>query len=249
MAETKLFEAERSAWIKGRRWPDRHAATRRAEMLSRTARKADRSDTGLGETPLHEAGLKSSFRLWSERGEDVGTSALGAVAYVLYTNFRVVWFGVTWSLSWVLYKAWETNAAKKPVMVAPYVAAAGAVGLLFLAGRPAGADLWLIHWFADALETGTGGLIAPRILSGWYAAALVSWLEIQITLAFVVAGWRAYSWGWAAPAVRKATNARRTGADKGVRIISDLNASPARKGEEEGDPGMKIISGNTTGGN
>lgn len=194
---------------------------------------------------MHEAELKSTLRLWSERSEDTGTSALGAVAYVMYTGLKVCWFGVTWGLSWVLYKAWESRAASHRVMVWPYFVAAVLVAVLFLVGRPAGGDLWLINSLASALETGTGGWIAPRVLSGWYAAGMVSWLEIQIVLAFAVAGWRAYSWGWAAPAVRNAAQGQSTVTDKRVKIISDPDApnNNSTKASTEVDAGIKIISG------
>lgn len=250
MAEANRYEAERSAWIKGQRWLDKHSATRRAELLARQARKRDRVKAGLGDTAMHEAELKSTLRLWTERSEDAGTSALGAVAYVMYTGAKAFWFGITWSLSWVLYKAWESVSEKRPVMVWPYFAAAAALAVLFIVGRPAGGDLWLITSLAAWLETSTGGWIAPRVLSGWYAAGWVSWIEIQIVLAFAVAGWRAYSWGWAAPAVRNAAKGQSGATDKSVKIISDP-AAPAKNdsNDKNADPGIKIISGGSEGKN
>ncbi|MBP1325065.1 hypothetical protein JOF28_000297 [Leucobacter exalbidus] len=244
MAETRLFEAERSAWIKGHRWFDKHSASQRAELLASQARKLDRTKAGLGDTAMHEAKLKSTMRLWAERSEDTGTSALGAVAYVMYTGLKACWFGVTWGLSWVLYKAWESRAATHRVMVLPYFVAAALVAVLFLLGRPAGGDLWLINTLASGLEASTGGWIAPRVLSGWYAAGMVSWLEIQIVLAFAAAGWRAYSWGWAAPAVRNVAQGQSMATDKGVKIISGQDApdNNKTKASAEVDAGFKIIS-------
>lgn len=246
MADATKFESERAAWIQGRQWLDKHSATQRAELLARRARKLERTSMGLGDSALHEAKLKSTFLLWTERSEDAKTSALGAIAYVMFVGLKLFWFGIAWVLSWVFYKAWETVADKHRVMVWPYFAAAAAVAVLFMVGRPAGGDLWLINALASWLEVSTGGWIAPRVLSGWYAAGWVSWIEIQIVLGFAAAGWRAYAWGWAAPSVRSGHKTRAGGtADKAIKIISNPDApkNEDKGSADAGDPGIKIISG------
>ena len=247
MAETHLWEAERSAWIKGRAWFDKAGAARRAEVLARRARKIERAESGLGESALHEAETPSRFKRWTGRTEDATSAAVMMLAYLLYTGFIVFWFGLAWVVGQVTYKAWEAAASTKRVLVWPYVVAGVGVAVLAWIGRPMGIDLWAIHSLASIIETVTGGFIAPEALSRWYAAGWVSWMEIQIALGFIYGGWLAYAWGWAAPAIRRHEQA--TKADNGVRIIPGASSTaeqeaPTTKDSAQ-DSAIKIIPGPT----
>lgn len=204
MPEGGRFEAERSAWIKGRRWLDRAGAARRAELLARRARQLERAAAGLGDTAFAETETKGSFHRWT-RHEDATTSALGLVAWVLvYGCVLPVWFGLAWLIGLASYRGWELAADRHRVRVWPYLVAAVLAGAIAVIGRPLGWDLWAIHAGAAVIETVTGGWIAPAVLSRWYAAGWISWLEIQVALGLLLGGWYAYAWGWAAPAVHRA---------------------------------------------
>ncbi|MGW8483572.1 hypothetical protein ACWGJP_10560 [Microbacterium sp. NPDC055903] len=205
MSEGGRFESERSAWIKGRRWLDRAGAARRAEILARRARQRDRATAGLGDAAFAETETKGSFHRWT-RHEDATTSALGLVAWVLVYGWVLpVWFGLAWLIGWVSYRGWELAADRYRVRVWPYLVAATLAGAFAVIGRPLGWDLWAIHAWAGVIETVTGGRIAPAVLSHWYAAGWISWLEIQVPLGLLLGGWYAYAWGWGAPAVRRAS--------------------------------------------
>lgn len=223
MSESKRYEAERSAWIKAQRiWPSKPAAARRADRLARRARQLDRAEVGLGESSLHEGETKGAFHRWTHH-EDSKTSALGFVAFVIvYGIVGPIYFGLTWAVGTLSYRAWEACSDKHRVRVWPYLAAAVGAGLVFVTGRSLGWDLWLIYALAHLIETVTGGLVAPIALSGWYAAGWISWLQIQVVLGLLYGGWQAYAWGWAAPAVRRGV---RVTVDKAIKIISDLETT------------------------
>ena len=253
MAE-RHFEAERSAWIKSRRWPDKQAAARRAELLSRRARQLDRAEAGLGASATSEGLTKGTFARWTSH-EDSKTSALGFIAFgAVYLYVLPVFFGIAWIVSWLSHRACEAFAASVRPRVWPYLVAAVGVAAFFFIGRPLGWDLLAIVFLARVLEDVTGGLLEPAALSRWWAAGWVSWLEAQVVLGLMLGGWRTYAWGWSAPAVRRDARGRGRAPtrDKQVRIISDAS-TPADEPEtpaaapaaEEHDP-IKLISGGTS---
>ena len=203
MSEGYRWQAERAAWIRGHRWLDRTAAARRAGVLASQARKHERTRTGLGDTQLHEGELPGLFRRWTQRSDDASSAAYTTAAYVLVTALAVVVLGLAWLVSWASYRAWDALAASARVRVLPYGLAAALLGALFVIGRPLGLDLLAIHGVAGLLQSSTGGWIGPEVLSRWWAAGIVSWLEAQVVLGLAGGGWRAWAWGWAAPAIRR----------------------------------------------
>ncbi len=241
MTEAHRWEAERSAWIKGRTWLDKASSARRAEVLARKARKLERTNSGLGESALHEAELPSSFKRWTSKTEDTSSAAVMTMAYVLFTGFFVFWFGLAWVVGRAAYRAWETAAATRRVLIWPYAVAAVGVAVVAWIGRPMGLDLWLIHGLASLIEAATGGWIGPAALSRWYAAGWVSWIETQIVIGLLYAAWLAYAWGWTAPAIRR--QERATKADDSVRIISGTGAGTPETEDLAQDSAIKIISG------
>lgn len=242
------FEAERSAWIKSRAWWDKAGAVRRAELLARQARKLERTASGLGDSALHEAELPSRFKRWTHQSEDASSTAVLGLAYVMLIGFLGVAFGLAWLVGQAAYRAWDTAASTRRVLIWPYLVAALGVAVLAWIGRPLGLDLWLIYGLASFIEIVTGGWIGPAALSRWYAAGWVSWMEIQAVLGLLYAGWLAYAWGWSAPAVRCHEQTKKS--TESVRIISggesraaeDETPSSATEAPIESDP-IKIISG------
>lgn len=245
MAEAHRWEAERSAWIKERTWLDTAGAARRAELLARRARKLERAASGVGESALHEAELPSRFKSWTSKTEDASSAAVMTLAYVLLTGFVVFWFGLAWIIGQGAYRAWESAATTKRVLIWLYLVAAAGVAFLAWVGRPMGLDLWLIHGLASIIEAATGGWIGPAALSRWYAASWVSWMEIQVVIGLLYAGWLAYAWGWAAPAIRRQEQATKD--DLGVRIISGAESHAAQDAPQTDGPAqssaIKIIPG------
>lgn len=256
MAEATRWEAERSAWIKSRRWLDRHSAARRADRLARRARQLEREKTGLDESSMHESETKGAFHRWTHHDE-AKTSGLGFFAYVIvFCVVGPVLFGLAWLVSVTSYRAWEMVGDRARVRIWPYFAAAAIVAVALMFARPTGADLPLIYALASFIEGATGGLIAPEALSRWYAAGWVSWLEIQLVIGLAGGGYLAYAWGWAAPSIRRGereqAQSRSGRSDKSVRIISDRPATrsegvPTKQqatntNDTAHDP-LKIISG------
>lgn len=209
------WEAERSAWIKNRTWLDKPAAARRAEKLAREARRLDRTETGLGDSSQTEAETKGVFHRWTGH-EDSTTSALGFIAFIIvYVLTIPVWFGLAWLVGRGSFKLAESRAR---VRISLFAVLAVVAAVLAYVSRIWGWDLEAIYFLAWCLEKVTGGWIGPLVLSGWYAAGIVSWLKIQIALGFIYAGYLTYAWGWTAPAVRRAAKAGNTN-DKGLKII------------------------------
>lgn len=209
------WEAERSAWIKNHTWLDKPAAARRAEKLAKTARKLDRTETGLGDSSQTEAETKSVFHRWTSH-EDSATSALGFIAFIIvYVLTIPVWFGLAWLIGRSSFKLAE---ARGRVRIPLFAVLAVLSAVLAYVSRIWGWDVEAIYFLAWCLEKATGGWIGPLVLSGWYAAGIISWLKIQIALGFVYAGYLTYAWGWTAPAVRRAAKARNT-SDKGLKVI------------------------------
>ncbi|MFT0848870.1 hypothetical protein VR010_14115 [Actinomycetaceae bacterium L2_0104] len=217
------YEAERSAWIKNRRWLDKPAAARRAEKLARTARRLDRAETGLGDSLQTEAETKGVFHRWTSH-EDSATSAMGFIAFIIvYVLTIPFWFGVTWLVGRGSFKLAEWRGR---VRIALFAVLAVIAAVLVYVSRIWGWDLEAIYFLAWCLEKATGGWIGPLVLSGWYAAGIISWLKIQIALGFVYAGYLTYAWGWTAPAVRRAAKAGNT-SDKGLKIIPGAGSTIA----------------------
>jgi hypothetical protein len=236
------YEAERSAWIKSRTWLDKPAAARRAEQLAALARKRDRTEAGLDETSMHEGRTKGVLHRWTDH-EDTKTSALGFIAFlIVYVIVIPVFFGLAWLVSKAAYALADARAGRTPVRIWPYPLIAAGLGALFYFGRPAGLDLGAIHVLARLLEEVSGGALGPAVLSRWFAAGWVSWMEIQVVLGFLHAAWTAYAWGWAAPAVRRGGRGAST-TDKGMKIISGLGTGQKPSKGGDGDDAMKIISG------
>ncbi|HEX7351610.1 hypothetical protein [Brachybacterium sp.] len=224
-----MYEAERAAWIKGRRWWDRHAAMRRADLLARAARKRERAATGVGDSALHEEITKGRFSQWTHH-DDSKTSALGAIAYVLLFCYALpLTVGIAWAVSHVVYQVWRTvlrphvSRPWPPLLLAAVIAAAAVMG------RRLGLDLILIHPLAAVYEEASGGMLAPAALSRWYAAGTISFLEIQLVLGLLWSVYRAWSWGWVAPTVRRATAAAASrdgrAVDPSVRILGGAAAT------------------------
>ena len=227
------WEAERSAWIKNRTWLDKPAAARRAEKLAREARRLDRAETGLGDSSQTEAETKGVFHRWTSH-EDSTTSALGFIAFIIvYVITIPIWFGVTWLVGHGSFKLAE---ARGRVRIPLFAVLAVLAAVLAYASRIWGWDLEAIYFLAWCLEKATGGWIGPLVLSGWYAAGIISWLKIQIALGFVYAGYFGYAWGWAAPAVRRAAKAGKTN-DKSLKIIPGAGtaATPAAETDTTND--------------
>lgn len=236
MAEAvRRWEAERAAWIREQTWRDEPSAARRAAQLAKRARRLDRDGTGRGGSTRTEADLPSLFKRWTKH-EDSWTSALGTTAFVvLFWLIIPIWFGVAWAVGTVSLWAWEQAADKHRVRVGAYFVAAAVAAVALVAIRHLGGDLWAITLVAGFLETATDGLIAPAVLSMWYAGGvfgigIVGWIEAQIVLGLVYGGLLAHAWGWAAPAIRndvRARSSKRTNGkqDKRVRIISDRRAA------------------------
>lgn len=241
MAEAHRWEAERSAWIKSRTWLDKAGAARRAEVLARRARKLERTASGLGESALHEAELPSRFKRWTSKTEDASSAAVMTLAYFMITAFAVFSLGLAWIVGQAAYRAWETAATTKRVLICPYSVVAAGVAALAWIGRPMGLDLCLIHGLASLIEAATGGWIGPAALSRWYAAGWVSWIEIQVVIGLLYAAWLTYAWGWTAPAIRR--QERATKADDSVRIISGTGAGIPETEDPALDSAIKIISG------
>lgn len=240
MSRRSRFEAERSAWIKSIRWPNPAAASRRSDRLARRARQIERTDAGLGEGPLHEGETGGTLHRWTHH-DDSATSALGAAAFVIIFVLVVpLLFGLAWLVGALAYRGWERMSHVQRVRVWPYpvLALLAAVVLAFAHG--AGWDIWAIPALADVVEAVSGGLVAPYVLSQWYATGWMRWLEIQVVLGFLFAGWQAFAWGWAAPAVRQAAAARvsrphdrpTSATDKAIKIIS---SAPVTGRQQEGE--------------
>lgn len=252
MGESRRYEAERSAWIKSKRWIDKAAAARRSELLARRARQLDRSAAGLGSSALSEGVTRGPFARFTQH-EDSKASALGFAAYVIvYCIVIPLWFGVAAALAWLCHRGGEVFAETVRPRVWPYFASTATASVVFIVSRPLGLDIWLIHVLARFLEAATGGWLAPAALSRWYAAGWVSWIEIQVVLGLALGGWRTYAWGWSAPAVRREARGRTANSDRGVRIISDARvrpisttttaSTPVRADTTTHDP-IRIISG------
>lgn len=202
MAEYR-YEAERAAWIKGRRWLDKHAAARRADLLARKARKLERSKAGLDDAAFSETETKTTLQRWTSH-EDAKTSAMGLAAWVtVFCVWLPLAFGIAWLVGKVVFRCWDRVAHQRPIRMWVFPVAALAAAAVFVVGRPLSFDLWLIHRLAELIEAFSGGLIAPEVLSRWYAAGWVSWMQINVVLGLLYAGWLSYAWGWAAPAVRR----------------------------------------------
>lgn len=215
------YEAERSAWIKHHTWLDKPAAARRADKLAKTARQLDRAAVGLGDSSQTEAVTKGAFHRWTSH-EDSATSAMGFVAFVIVYAITVpVWFGVTWLVGHGCFKLAE---ALGRVRISLFAALAVVAGVLAYVSRIWGWDVEAIYFLAWCLEKATGGWIGPLVLSGWYAAGIISWIKIQIALGFIYAAYLGYAWGWMAPAVRRGTRAGNTN-DKGMKIIPDAGSA------------------------
>ncbi|MGX5691720.1 hypothetical protein ACWKWA_00890 [Dermacoccus abyssi] len=83
-------------------------------------------------------------------------------------------------------------------------------------------------------------------------------MQLQVVIGLALGGWRTYSWGWAAPAVRREARGRAALSDNGIRIISDAPTATDDNGSEsaagmpaeveatEHDP-IKIITGSSRG--
>lgn len=217
------WEAERSAWIKNRPWLDKPAAARRAEKLARTARRLDRTETGLGDSSQTEAETKGVFHRWTSH-EDSTTSALGFIAFVIiYVITIPIWFGLTWLVGQASFKLAESRGR---VRIPLFAVLAVLVGVLAYVSRIWGWDLEAIYFLAWCLEKATGGWLGPLVLSGWYAAGIISWLKIQVALSFVYAGYLTYAWGWTSPTVRRAAKTGNT-KDKGLKIIPSMGSAIA----------------------
>lgn len=193
MPEAHRWEAERSAWIKDRTWLDKPGAARRAELLARRARKLERIASGLGDSALHEAELPSRFKRWTSKTEDASSAAVMTLAYFMLSGFVVFWLGLAWIVGHAAYRAWETAATTRRVLIWPYAVAAVGVAVVAWIGRPMGLDLWMIHGLASLIQAATGGWIGPAALSRWYAAGWVSWMEVQVAIGLLYAGWLAYA--------------------------------------------------------
>lgn len=236
-----LFEAERSAWIKGRKWPlSKYAAARRADQLARRARKLSRDQAGLDDISMQEAETKGTYARLTQKGGDHGAEFVGLVFYVLvYCIVLPIFVGLAWAIGTLTYRAWASAASTRRPLIAPYIITAAVAGAVFYFGRGLGLDLLAIHGIAGLLETATGGLIAPAVLSRWYAAGIMSLLEIQVVLGFLYGGWLVYAWGWTAPAVRRG---HRAGIDNAWVQPEKAGArKPAKLTKEERI--TKIISG------
>lgn len=220
-----LYEAERAAWIKGRRWWDRHAAMRRADLLARAARKRERAATGVGDSALHEEITKGRFSQWTHH-DDSKTSALGAMAYVLLFCYALpLTVGIAWAVSHVGYQVWRTVLRPHASRPWPPLLLAAVVAVGAVMARRLGLDLPAIHALAVVYEEASGGMLAPAALSRWYAAGTVSFLEIQLVLGLLWSVYRAWSWGWVAPTVRRAT------------------ATVKSRGGKAVDPSVRILGG------
>lgn len=240
----RRWEVERSAWIKAQRWLDRPTAMYRAETLARRARQLDRSERGLGDSAMHEAPPKRFFTRWTAH-EDTKTSALALLSFVLlFCIVLPLWLGIAWVLGRGLYMAADLGADKRRVRIVPFLLVAGVVAAIALLGRPLGWDLWAIHTLGAWIEAGTGGWIGPAVLSRWYAAGLVSWVEIQLVLGLVYAAWLAYAWGWAAPSITRADRSKTVNAVS--KIISGVDVSTEKQDSKPAEPAgspIKLISG------
>ncbi|PWH04963.1 hypothetical protein DEO23_15635 [Brachybacterium endophyticum] len=240
-----LYEAERAAWIKGRRWWDRHAAMRRADLLARAARKRERAATGVGDSALHEEITKGRFAQWTHH-DDTKTSALGAIAYVMLFCYALpLVVGVAWVVSHVSYLLWRTVLRPYASCPWPPLLLAAVLAVAAVMARRLGLDLVLIYSLAAMYEEASGGLLAPAALSRWYAAGTVSFLEIQVILGLLWSVYRAWSWAWVAPTVRRATATAKSrdgrAVDTSVRILGGAAAAvpAATEIDEDAEPALE----------
>src|SRR5699024_9879901 len=107
-----LFEAERSAGIKGRKWPlGKHAAARRADQLARQARKRSRDRAGLDDISLQEAETKGTFARLTQKGGENSAELIGLVFFVLvYCIALPIFVGLAWVIGTATYRAWASVA-------------------------------------------------------------------------------------------------------------------------------------------
>lgn len=181
------WEKQRSAWLMARTRPDT-SGRRRAEMLSRRARRLSRGGSGVAETSLQEDVTPALFRRMLTSNDGAGEQ----LARLVFVPALFVLLGV---------------------LLGPAMAIA--TGLYYLSWwkAPKIGRLWVWPWLAaGTLSIVVGGFIRSIIdpapaawLVAWpptlhvYLPVLVpTWLWVQFSLGLLLTGWFIRAHGWAA---------------------------------------------------
>lgn len=180
------WEKERSAWLMSHSQPGR-PRRRRAEVLRRNARRAERATSGVAETGMHEDVTPPLLRrmLTTDEGpkEQLARLVLIPAALVLIG-----------------------------ILIGPALAIAAAIYGVLWYWSPQVGRLWSWPWFAGGVllfiggalligQLGTGVGVWIEVPSGLhiYPPEFVPfWTWMQTSLALVITGWRIREAGWAA---------------------------------------------------